>query len=579
MPLTKRRRIDTPGSSARAGDEDSDAELKAALAASLAAVEERVACPLCSRTYPLDAIQRHASVCEGGDTELGAVKHEDGSGTDQGAASRSDHATLHDEQAMAPPHEAVPSPRGSPTTSTAPPLPAERKAALDAPHGTHTGKPTRPPNDTQRRGRRAKTAPFYKRLEGMPIAVDAFQYGAIPACTAYVLTHFHSDHYGGLSKRWDHGPIYCSASTARLVRRRLGVADAWLRPLPMNTRTSIPDTDGVEVTLIDANHCPGACLFLFEGPSTSVHGRAARYLHCGDFRACPAQVRHPALAQTVDAVYLDTTYLHPRHCFPAQPQVVEACAELVTMLARGKATQARQTTLPWATPNQSMLAQWLGHTKPAPSTSSSDLLVLVGTYSIGKENLVLALARALHTRIYCVDVRKMETWSELHDPELDALLTTDPLQARVHVTNLFALTPQFLRRWSDTLRAKGMRISHTLAFKPTGWSFRKKEPSVPASAPMDALAAAFLPGAFGVRDLEPTKESTTGAQVYHVPYSEHSSFYELMAFMTALPHRATIPTVNVGNERNRIAMKGWTDAWVRLSSRPTPIVPRSDLYW
>jgi len=104
----------------------------------------------------------------------------------------------------------------------------------------------------------------------------------------------------------------------------LNVDKKWVRPLPMDTPTPIPDTNGVIVTLIEANHCPGSCLFFFEGPQTVNAGdsnfkssfvgssKIFRYLHCGDFRASPQHVLHPVLqGKTVDHVYLDTTYLNP----------------------------------------------------------------------------------------------------------------------------------------------------------------------------------------------------------------------------------------------------------------------------
>ena len=53
--------------------------------------------------------------------------------------------------------------------------------------------------------------------------------------------------------------------------------------------------------------CPGSVLFLFE---KKMGKRTFRILHCGDFRASPAHIRHPALkGKYLDSVYLDTTYL------------------------------------------------------------------------------------------------------------------------------------------------------------------------------------------------------------------------------------------------------------------------------
>ncbi len=65
---------------------------------------------------------------------------------------------------------------------------------------------------------------------------------------------------------------------------------------------------------MDANHCPGACQFLFALPD----GR--KYVHSGDMRYAPSLQQSPHLQRfhNCDAVFLDTTYCNPRYTFPDQ---------------------------------------------------------------------------------------------------------------------------------------------------------------------------------------------------------------------------------------------------------------------
>lgn len=235
--------------------------------------------------------------------------------------------------------------------------------------------------------------------------VDAFRYNEIEGCRAYFLTHAHSDHFQQLSKTWK-VPIYCSQTTANLIKLKLGVPDEYLNVLPMDTPVYV---EGIKVTLIDANHCPGAVLFVFEGQHTapsSPHrgsGRPFRYLHCGDFRASPAMLNHPALkGKKVDACYLDTTYFSsPTYCFPAQPLVVQACSDLVKarvegddLALSGKDRGAAELMKGWLEAKAELEAATGEKLDLEPDVEvevkpkqKERLLVLVGTYSIGKERL------------------------------------------------------------------------------------------------------------------------------------------------------------------------------------------------
>ena len=192
--------------------------------------------------------------------------------------------------------------------------------------------------------------------------MDAFSYGAIPGCEGYFLSHFHADHYTRLRKSWTNGIIYCSRITANLVRQQIRVDDQYICVLAMDQEHTLSDT--VSVTLIDANHCPGAVLFLFKVILSD--GRVARHLHTGDFRANPRMCLHPFIKGTrIDTLYLDTTYLQGSYTFPSQDKAIEA---------------AWQVTDEILNEPLGALETWLQRAIPK-------VLIVVGTYTVGKEKV------------------------------------------------------------------------------------------------------------------------------------------------------------------------------------------------
>lgn len=182
--------------------------------------------------------------------------------------------------------------------------------------------------------------PGYKKITGTDFNVDGFMYAHSSLTKSYWLTHFHSDHYGGITKDWNHGIIYCSLPTANLVNQQLGVDKKWLHPLPIQTPT-IVESKGkpVVVTLLDANHCPGAVMFLFE-----IGQR--RILHVGDFRWNTELMLNQGPLKTLytnqtrlDELYLDTTYCDERYSLPTQSEAIQATIDVAV----------RESTLPGKT--------------------------------------------------------------------------------------------------------------------------------------------------------------------------------------------------------------------------------------
>ncbi|KAJ3031943.1 UNVERIFIED_CONTAM: hypothetical protein HDU68_010023 [Siphonaria sp. JEL0065] len=293
-------------------------------------------------------------------------------------------------------------------------------------------------------GKSSRECPWYKKLPKTGFTIDAFSYGVIEDCTAYFLSHFHADHYGGLTAKFSAGPIYCSQVTANLVKSQLRVDPKYIIVLPMETVVLV---QGVKVTLIDANHCPGAVIFLFETNDSQKH------LHTGDFRALhPFHTHHPFLLNTrLCSIYLDTTYLDSRYSFPNQATVLQVLSDLMVEIVRNG--RKLEEVLGSRSTEKSMMRQFLSMGSGSGSNlgvgslvegaqkifgapiAKRGVLVCVGTYTIGKERVFKSLAKALNSKIYA-DTQKQKILKCLDDPELNNLLTSNPLDAIVHVVKI-----------------------------------------------------------------------------------------------------------------------------------------------
>ena len=448
-------------------------------------------------------------------------------------------------------------------------------------------------SERESRGKPAftRTCPFYKILPGFYTCVDAFRYGAVAGCNAYFLSHFHSDHYIGLTSTWSHGKIYCSHITANLVRQQLRVDPKWVVDLEWEQNVEVAGTDGVHVTMIPANHCPGSSLFLFEkilNPPTSAPSSAKpgtqRVLHCGDFRACPAHIAHPKLApevvdsitgklkrQKIDVCYLDTTYLSPKYAFPSQEEVIEACADMCVSLSKHKVDQGDSYETMKRERAGSAMTKFVRKdskeeavTEPMIEDSERSkkprgrLLVVVGTYSIGKERICLGIARALNSLIYA-PAAKQRICAALKDPELNSRLTSDPLAASVHMTPLFEIRAETLSEYLETYNG---HFGRAVGFRPSGWNYRPPgSRSTEAPTVQQVLYSPGWKSTYTMKNLMPQRGSSNKSAVYGVPYSEHSSFRELTMFICGLRIEKVIPTVNIGGAKSREKMRAWCERW------------------
>jgi DNA cross-link repair 1A protein len=308
---------------------------------------------------------------------------------------------------------------------------------------------------------------------------------------------------GGITSSWNHGTIYCSTVTANLVHQQLGVQKCYLHPLELLTPTVIESRGKpITVTLLDANHCPGAVMFLFQIGTI----RIKNILHVGDFRwnrevmlhksspLLPFSAIGTSSGLQLDELYLDTTYCDERYStIPSQREAINATLKV---LEREIAECHKRKLKP---------------------------LILFGSYAIGKERLYLEICERLRVKAL-VDKKRYKTLAALNlPPEKMNLLTTQAEDTFVRIVPLqhinFKHMPSYYSAASGTY-ALSRPFDCIIGFRPTGWAISEKKDN-----------HEFI-----------SKRANGKLSIYGVPYSEHSNFLELVGkYHFFLPRNSVIP--------------------------------------
>lgn len=178
----------------------------------------------------------------------------------------------------------------------------------------------------------------------------------------------------------------------------------------MNEAHCLPlaeETDeSLSVTLIDANHCPGAVMFLFEG-------YFGRILYTGDFRYSQTLNCEESFSRVcssaVDKLYLDNTFCSPRCDFPSREK---AMVEMLRIISE-----------------------------------HPDHRVMIGLRKLGKEGLLVAIAKHFRMQI-CVTKERLHRLELLQVPNV---FTTVESETRIRVVDQGQISETNMNAWNKEM--------------------------------------------------------------------------------------------------------------------------------
>ncbi|KAE9616834.1 putative metallo-beta-lactamase [Lupinus albus] len=223
-------------------------------------------------------------------------------------------------------------------------------------------------------------------MENGLISVDRWGKGS----SAYFLTHLHSDHTHGLSSSWSNGPLFCSRLTAKLLPFKFPNFNlSLLRILEIGSWHTLSPSSSFPTTLhvfvIDACHCPGSIMLVFRG-------EFGCRICTGDFRWEPdcekARMSKEMLVaalkdDVVDVAYIDNTYSNPIYDFPTRQL---AANQVHSRIPDYKCTPLEDSLNP-----RYVIIDII--------SSHPDHDIIIGINTLGKEDLLLQISRALKIKV------------------------------------------------------------------------------------------------------------------------------------------------------------------------------------
>ncbi|CAN8312535.1 unnamed protein product [Cochlearia groenlandica] len=337
---------------------------------------------------------------------------------------------------------------------------------------------------------------------GLPFSVDTFG----PYTTTkrrkrhHFLTHAHKDHTVGISPSNIVFPIYSTSLTiSLLLQRHPQLDETFFVKIEIGESVIVDDLDGdFKVTAFDANHCPGAVMFLFEGSFGNI-------LHTGDCRltddclqCLPDKYvgrRHgdnKAPECCLDYVFLDCTFGKSPHRFPTKHSAIRQIINCI-----------------WNHPD-------------APT-------VYLACDMLGQEDILLEVSRTFGSKIYVDKAKNLECFRSLMVivPEV---VSEDP-SSRFHIFSGF---PKLYERASAKIaEARSKLEREPLIIRPSAqWYVCDDEDYLESGSRIQKQRK--------VRFNEAARDEFG---IWHVCYSMHSSKEELESAMQLLTPKWVVSTV------------------------------------